>query len=77
VDSAIKRLKGDSRRRSNAIAYLMIGRVMAWKVMLLMHDRKSVKDYEELLQINSKELFPEFRRMADKSFCVSRAPESY
>jgi hypothetical protein len=68
IDTAIKGFKGDSRRLSNAIGYLMMGRVMGWKVMLLIHDRKSVKDYEKILQINSKELFPEFGRMADKSF---------
>ena len=68
IDSAIKRFKGDSRRLSNAIGYLMIGRVMGWKVMLLMHDRKSVKDYEQILQIISKDIFPPFGVMADKSF---------
>ena len=67
IDAAIQRFKGDSRRLSNAIGYLMMGRVMGWKVMLLMHDRKSVKDYEEILKIDSKEIFPEFGRMANKS----------
>jgi hypothetical protein len=35
--------------------------------MLLMHDRKSIKDYEKILQIDSKQLFPEVGPLAEKS----------
>jgi hypothetical protein len=64
---AIERFKGDSRRLSNAIGCLMMGRAFGWKVMLLMHDRKSIKDYESILQIDSREIFEPFGPTAEKS----------
>jgi hypothetical protein len=67
VDDAIKGFKGNSQRLSNAIGYLMMGRVMGWKVMLLMHDRKSIKDYERILKIDSREIFEPFGPLAEKS----------
>ena len=67
VDSTIGRYKGDSRRISNAIGYLMMDGVLGWKVTLLMHDRKSIKDYESVLQIDSRKFFPEFGPLAEKS----------
>ncbi|MBE0624775.1 MAG: hypothetical protein IH606_08190 [Burkholderiales bacterium] len=67
VDAAIKRFRGNSARLSNAIGYLFIGRRFGWRVALLMHDRKSVKDYEQILGIDSREIFPEIGQLAEKS----------
>lgn len=67
TERAIKAFKGDTRRLSNAIGYLFMGRKFGWRVMLLMHDRKSIKDYEKILGIDSKEIFPELGPLAEKS----------
>lgn len=52
VDRAMKKFKGNMSRFSNAVGYLFIARKFGWRVALLMHDRKSVKDYEKILGIN-------------------------
>jgi hypothetical protein len=67
INKTIKSYRGDSRKLSNAIGYLCIGRQFGWRVMLLMHDRKTIRGYETILGIESKTFFPETGPMADKS----------
>lgn len=67
IDNAIRAFRGDTKRLSNAIGFLMIGRKFGWRAMYLMHDRRSIKDYEELLGIESKVFFPEVGPLAEKS----------
>lgn len=67
VDRAIKGFRGDTRRLSNAIGFLMIGRRFGWRAMYLMHDRRSIKEYEALLGIDTRDFFPEIGPLADKS----------
>lgn len=67
IDNATEDFKGDLRLLSNAIGYLMIGRKFGWKPMLLMHDRKSIKSYEEILKFDSKVIMEEVGPFAYKS----------
>lgn len=67
IDKAIKNFHGNTQRLSNAIGYLMLGRKFGWRVMLLMHDRKSIKDYEKILGIDSRIIFPEYGPLKNKS----------
>jgi hypothetical protein len=67
IDKAIKNFHGNSQRLSNAIGYMMLARQFGWRVMLLMHDRKSIKDYEQILGIDSREIFPEYGSLKGKS----------
>jgi hypothetical protein len=67
IDKRIKAYGGDLRVLTNAIGYLMIGRKFGWKPMLLMHDRKSIKKYEDILDFDSKESMPEVGPWADSS----------
>ena len=71
VDKAIAAFRGDSRRLSNAIGYLMLGRQFGWRAMFVMYDKKSIKDYEKLLDFDSREFFPEVGPRADKSLAYS------
>ncbi len=66
IDKAIIGFRGNAERLSNAIGYLMIGRQVGWRVLLLMHDRRSIKDYEQILGIDSREVFPEMGPHAEK-----------
>src|SRR5450759_5670246 len=67
IDLATKDFHGDTRTLSNAIGYLMIGRQFGWKPMLLMHDRKTIKNYELLLKFDSKDVMPEIGPLETKS----------
>ena len=69
ADKAILDFKGDTRRLSNAIGYLFIGRQFGWRAMYVMHDRRSIRDYEKILGIDSKDpnIFPDDGPLAHKS----------
>ena len=67
IDSGIHKFYGDTRTLSNAIGYLMIGRQIGWKPVLLMYDRKSIKNYEGILGFDSKDVMPEIGEFARKS----------
>ena len=42
-----------------AIGMMMIGRLYGWRVLVLIHSKKTVKKYEEILGINVREMFEE------------------
>lgn len=67
VDKSITNFRGDSRRLSNAIGYLFLTRKIGWRPALLMYDRKTIKDYDRILGIDSRTFFPEVGPNADKS----------
>ena len=67
VDKAIKNFRGDSRKLSNAIGYLFIGRKVGWRPALLMYDRKSIREYEKILGVSSKDVMPELGPLENKS----------
>ena len=67
VDKAIKAYKGDTRCLSNAICYLFMRRKLGWRITLPMHDRKSIKDYETILGVDSKDVFSGLGPVANKS----------
>lgn len=41
----------------SAIGMMMIGRLYGWKVLALIHSKKTVKKYEEILGIDIREMF--------------------
>jgi len=67
IDKAIKEFRGDTTELASAIGYLMIGRKFGWRVMFLMHRQGTVRKYEKLLKINSRELMPELGPYHEKS----------
>lgn len=67
IDRAIKRYRGNSEKLKGAIGMLMIARSFGWKPMFLIHSRATIKDYEEILGVQIRELFPEEGPMAKKS----------
>lgn len=67
IDKAIKEFRGDTTELASAIGYLMIGRKFGWRVMFLMHRQATVRNYEKILKIKSRELMPELGPWAEKS----------
>ena len=68
IDRAIKNFgPGSVDTLSGAIGYLMIGRKFGWRVMFFMHSQGTVRKYEKILGIKSKDVMPEegpFRKKA-------------
>ena len=42
----------------SALGMMMIGRLFGWKVMVLIHSKRTVKKYEDILGIKVREMFP-------------------
>ena len=59
IDKAIKNFVGHTDTLAGAIGYLMIGRKFGWRIMFFMHSQGTVRKYEKVLGIKSKEVMPE------------------
>jgi hypothetical protein len=63
----IRAYKGDITDLERGIGCFYVGREFGWKVMLLVHDRKSVTKYERLLGLDFRQELPEVGKYAHKS----------
>lgn len=57
VDEAIKRFEGDLDELESAIGMYFVGRLTGWKVIVLIHNKRTIKKYEEILGISVREEF--------------------
>lgn len=67
IDKAITNFEGPSDRLAGAIGYLMIGRKVGWRVMFFMHSQGTVRKYEAILGIKSREVMPQLGPKAKKA----------
>jgi hypothetical protein len=67
LDKAVKNFKGDSTTLESAIGMLVMGRQMGWRVIVLIHDKSTIKKYEKILGVNIREVLPEVGTLAHKS----------
>jgi hypothetical protein len=59
VNVAISKFAGGLDELEKAIGMLMIGDYLGWKVLVIIHNKRTVRKYEEILDINIREFFPE------------------
>jgi predicted regulator of amino acid metabolism with ACT domain len=50
-----------------AIGMLRIGHHLGWKVLVLIHNKRTIKKYEKILNIKIRDIFPEEGPSADRS----------
>lgn len=68
IDERVRQFKGDIPELERAIGALFVGRQFGWKVLLLIHDRKTIKRYEATLDLEFKAPnMPEVGAYAHKS----------
>lgn len=67
VDKAIKNFQGNSDSLSGAIGYLMIGRKFGWRVMFFIHSQGTVRKYEKILGVKTRDVMPEEGPYAKKA----------
>lgn len=67
MDSVIKNYRGNVNELEQAIGVWIVGRKLGWKVMLLVHDRKTLAKYEKILGIDFRMELEEFGPLAHKS----------
>lgn len=71
LDEKIARFEGDFAELEAAVGMYMIGRLVGWKVLVLLHNKRTIRKYEEILGINVREAFPEEGPFADKSIAYN------
>jgi len=67
VDARIKDYSGNITLMEQAIGVWIVGRKFGWKVMYLVHDRKTLAKYEKILGIDFRKELLEVGPLANKS----------
>lgn len=73
VDHASIEFTGSLEELESAIGMLHLGRLFGWRVLVLIHNKRTIRKYEEILGINIREAFPEEGPLADKSLGYTAA----
>jgi hypothetical protein len=58
-DTAFHEFRGNIEELESALGMYVLGRHVGWKVLFIIHSKKTVAKYEELLGIKVREEFPE------------------
>lgn len=67
AQTAAHKFAGPIDDLQKAIGMLMTGDLFGWKVLILVHNKRTVRKYEEILGIDVKEFFPEEGPYAHRS----------
>ncbi len=67
IDTVTKGFRGNVNELEQAIGVWIVGRKFGWKVMLLVHDRKTIAKYEKILGIDFRAELDEVGPLAHKS----------
>ncbi len=66
-DHAIVEFVGQMDELESALGMLRLGHHVGWKVLYMVHSKKTIRKYEEILDIKVRELFPERGPSAGRS----------
>ena len=67
MDQAIRKGGFQIDELESALGMYMIGFHFGWKVLYLIHSKRTIKKYEGILGIKVSEIFPEFGPDADRT----------
>lgn len=67
ADQGIKEFEGNFDELESAIGMYFVGRLVGWKVLVLLHNKRTIKKYEEILGIEIRKEFPEEGPFVHKS----------
>lgn len=65
---AIANFKGQLTDLEAALGVLRIGGHLGWRPLVLIHNKRTIRKYEEILNINIREFFPEEGPSCDRSY---------
>lgn len=66
-DKAITHFSGTLDELESALGMLKMGHHFGWRVLYLIHSKKTIRKYEEILDIKIRDLFPEEGPSSDRS----------
>jgi hypothetical protein len=67
LDQVVREFDGQFDELENALGMMLIGRLVGWKLLVLIHNKRSIRKYEEILGIKIREAFPEEGPLTHKS----------
>lgn len=73
VQGAMDRFSGSFDDLEAAIGMFVLGHYVGWKVLVLIHSKRTIRKYEEILGIKVREEFPEEASESDRSIAYSAA----
>lgn len=59
TDDTIANFKGDLTQLESALGMLHMGYHFGWKVLYIIHSKRTIRNYEEILGIKIRDIFPE------------------
>lgn len=68
VEKAVHTFKGDLTDLESAIGMFALGRHYGWKVLYIVHSKKTIRKYEEILDVRVRDEFPEIGPDASRSY---------
>ena len=75
-DKAITNFSGTLDELESALGMLRMGHHFGWRVLYLIHSKKTIRKYEEILDIKIRELFPEEGPSAERSIGLALAKKA-
>lgn len=72
-ERAIIHFSGQMDELESAIGMLRLGHHFGWKVLYMIHSKKTIRKYEEILDIKIREIFPEKGPSANRSIGLGLA----
>lgn len=73
LESRTEKYRGNLNLLEKAIGMYYVGHQFGWKVILLVHDKKTIRNYEKILDIDIREEFPERGPLSHKSLALKLA----
>ena len=67
ADRAMVNYRGQGDELESALGMLLLGRRYGWRVIYLLHSKRTVSKYEAILGINVREFFPETGPLTHRS----------
>lgn len=64
---AVIHFSGQLDELESALGMLRLGHHLGWKVLYMIHSKKTIRKYEEILDIKIRDIFPEKGPSADRS----------
>lgn len=65
---AVAKFHGNLDELESALGFLRFGFHYGWRVLAIIHSKKTFKKYEQILEIDAHELFPEETLTSDRSY---------
>lgn len=59
TDDAIANFQGDLAQLESAIGLLHMGHHFGWKVLYIIHSKRTIRNYENILGVKIRDIFPE------------------